>query len=177
MRGKERDASSALLGSGITPAHAGKRRFADVAAQHIQDHPRPCGEKLLTNGQMSQEQGSPPPMRGKECAHNLAQYLARITPAHAGKSVRASARGRSPRDHPRPCGEKKRGGSAGGKAGGSPPPMRGKARSLGACPLVPRITPGHAGKRRVIRAIAPNCEDHPRPCGEKATSQSRSPRS
>ena len=91
MRGKVITLSSQTGLSGITPAHAGKRRFADVAAQHIQDHPRPCGEKLLTNGQMSQEQGSPPPMRGKDCAHNLAQYLARITPAHAGKSYNKTA--------------------------------------------------------------------------------------
>ena len=45
--------------------------------------------------------------------------------------------------------------------------MRGKEHKRSSAPPSARITPAHAGKRRMIRAIVIIHEDHPRPCGEK----------
>ena len=45
--------------------------------------------------------------------------------------------------------------------------MRGKADRTGTSPLRGRITPAYAGKRKAIDVVASRCEDHPRLCGEK----------
>ena len=50
----------------ITPAYAGKRKHAADVRSVGQDHPRLCGEKLVTSGNSGVGIGSPPPMRGKD---------------------------------------------------------------------------------------------------------------
>ena len=70
----------------ITPAHAGKSRFALYAIHLRQDHPRPCGEKMSLISLKDYADGSPPPMRGKEWKNDGKIADSRITPAHAGKS-------------------------------------------------------------------------------------------
>ena len=45
MRGKAADIAPALIGSRITPAHAGKRQPTNGIYMTEEDHPRPCGEK------------------------------------------------------------------------------------------------------------------------------------
>ena len=45
--------------------------------------------------------------------------------------------------------------------------MRGKEGGIEAASYHARITPAHAGKRRVAMPAARICRDHPRPCGEK----------
>ena len=50
---------------GITPAYAGKRKFAGYYAAIDRDHPRLCGEKLYPALIADSVPGSPPPMRGK----------------------------------------------------------------------------------------------------------------
>ena len=65
MRGKALARSVAKIPKGITPAYAGKS-FRKTAIRHaIKDHPRLCGEKLVTSGNSGVGLGSPPPMRGK----------------------------------------------------------------------------------------------------------------
>ena len=49
----------------ITPAYAGKSSRAKMELSRNQDHPRVCGEKLVEAGRISQEEGSPPRVRGK----------------------------------------------------------------------------------------------------------------
>ena len=49
----------------ITPARAGKRWAKRPQSTSSRDHPRMCGEKLVEAGRISQEEGSPPRMRGK----------------------------------------------------------------------------------------------------------------
>ena len=51
---------------GITPACAGKRYPADLAAACHQDHPRVCGEKHSWIQHTRAVQGSPPRVRGKD---------------------------------------------------------------------------------------------------------------
>ena len=50
----------------ITPAHAGKSSGGYTHANHIQDHPRTCGEKVHQTKNLKMHLGSPPHMRGKD---------------------------------------------------------------------------------------------------------------
>ena len=86
MRGKAADDLSPAAGNRITPAYAGKRQQVSDDTGEDQDHPRLCGEKLLTNTASDPPVGSPPPMRGKEPFGMMALVARRITPAYAGKS-------------------------------------------------------------------------------------------
>ena len=106
MRGKVKSSRPAPTYLRITPAHAGKRETKTMTMVTKRDHPRPCGEKLNSDGMVSTLLGSPPPMRGKGTLHSYRGYFFRITPAHAGKSSQCQQTTTLPRDHPRPCGEK-----------------------------------------------------------------------
>ncbi len=72
---------------GITPACAGKSRYRSLCVAVCRDHPRVCGEKVLSNLAKAVAAGSPPRVRGKGA--RICQNLERvgITPACAGKSV------------------------------------------------------------------------------------------
>ena len=162
----------AVSRAGITPAHAGKSRSRRKRGKYVRDHPRACGEKLLQSGQMTQDQGSPPRMRGK-AALGVAEHLGRgITPAHAGKRTVYSPLTGMFWDHPRACGEKKTTLSLDGEKEGSPPRMRGKERPVHRAQLHAGITPAHAGKRNTEDWQICIDEDHPRACGEKDAPQS-----
>ena len=85
MRGKVKDVRAGLCRAGITPAHAGKSRAGFCRTVDVEDHPRPCGEKISARLYFTPRSGSPPPMRGKVVFWlNVRTYI-RITPAHAGK--------------------------------------------------------------------------------------------
>ena len=72
---------------GITPARAGKSLCRVGSIPCGRDHPRACGEKLLTISTDLALLGSPPRVRGKEpvAAQDVAHLG--ITPARAGKSI------------------------------------------------------------------------------------------
>ena len=106
MRGKADHSSLSDSRLRITPAHAGKSPPYDRSRLPLKDHPRPCGEKYIADAPLEIWQGSPPPMRGKECLSSRAFIVTRITPAHAGKSNSPPFTAICHRDHPRPCGEK-----------------------------------------------------------------------
>ena len=106
-------------------------------------------------------------MRGKDYIVQCEDTSCRITPAHAGKSKKRQQNKNRNKDHPRPCGEKRRAYEALRAAGGSPPPMRGKACPPTSCQKDSRITPAHAGKSIHRRMTLADGQDHPRPCGEK----------
>ena len=129
--------------------------------------PRVCGEKRLCAPPIASAVGSPPRMRGKVVAHCVRQNAVRITPAYAGKSGISPGFLLSYRDHPRVCGEKESVNDGTAIRAGSPPRMRGKARSCQANTSVTRITPAYAGKRVKISLKFRASEDHPRVCGEK----------
>ena len=88
MRGKGSPQIISAKEDRITPAHAGKSSLKTARKIGSRDHPRPCGEKLHHHIVMSGGLGSPPPMRGKASILRRDIYIARITPAHAGKSLR-----------------------------------------------------------------------------------------
>ena len=106
MRGKDNAAAGDGLGSGITPAHAGKSGRFELATNYPRDHPRACGEKPSTQRWIELFGGSPPRMRGKGRLSDLSAPSTGITPAHAGKSLPLLILELDSRDHPRACGEK-----------------------------------------------------------------------
>ena len=167
MRGKDMLEYAADILNGITPAHAGKRCVCSRHFAPREDHPRPCGEKDRDADDYKPQSGSPPPMRGKVYMKRRLKCYARITPAHAGKSRSRHKDRYICRDHPRPCGEKRRPGAGCTAWRGSPPPMRGKAAVEDRPDHFGGITPAHAGKSIAPRAAVHEVRDHPRPCGEK----------
>ena len=72
--------------AGITPAHAGNTVKGSFFCVYIRDHPRPCGEHHGDELIMSFGVGSPPPMRGTQCAFLSRYKFLGITPAHAGNT-------------------------------------------------------------------------------------------
>ena len=91
-----------------------------------------------------------------------------VSPAYAGKSGISPGFLLSYRDHPRVCGEKESVNDGTAIRAGSPPRMRGKARSCQANTSVTRITPAYAGKSSNVPSAFRCGRDHPRVCGEKA---------
>ena len=86
MRGKVNNLDRRIRSNGITPAYAGKSFVLDEAQVLFEDHPRLCGEKMISCGGRMLTMGSPPPMRGKVVRFIPILPHRRITPAYAGKS-------------------------------------------------------------------------------------------
>ena len=105
-RGKASRNAVVLMGDGITPAHAGKRRTNTGVLSSARDHPRTRGEKRLVIPQRLQRSGSPPHTRGKGAGSINRGELCRITPAHAGKRFSVRSMPLQGGDHPRTRGEK-----------------------------------------------------------------------
>ena len=167
VRGKVKASTFRVKSKGITPACAGKRCRLFFAGACNRDHPRMCGEKIRIMSSFFFCPGSPPHVRGKVVSIHIALFLARITPACAGKRVKCRAIDDVFEDHPRMCGEKKLTFDAGQLIPGSPPHVRGKVKASTFRVKSKGITPACAGKRcRLFFAGACN-RDHPRMCGEK----------
>ena len=171
MRGKVPAAPDAADFWRITPACAGKSLQQGGRSNIFWDHPRVCGEKYVGLAKNVLDKGSPPRVRGKVLFAVKVLFQFGITPACAGKRSARPPGHRSPRDHPRVCGEKRcdRPYISGGI--GSPPRVRGKEDfgKFGGKYL--RITPACAGKSCFNSAIARFSWDHPRVCGEKSFSR------
>ena len=87
MRGKASHYTGGSIECRITPAYAGKSQCNTISAKNKKDHPRLCGEKSSITTDFARPPGSPPPMRGKDFKGILSDFLYRITPAYAGKSL------------------------------------------------------------------------------------------
>ena len=105
-------------------------------------------------------------MRGKRVVNFYKKKVARITPAHAGKTSYRSSRIRVFRDHPRACGENYCLALGKSFALGSPPRMRGKRPAVKHHCFSHGITPAHAGKTWPCWDFPEYRQDHPRACGE-----------
>ena len=167
MRGKGQGVNPAADVFGITPACAGKSGPCPDRGPPAEDHPRVCGEKHLYGAKFETKGTSPPRVRGKGRPGRLRVWLARITPAYAGKSSLACCPWRLHRDHPRVCGEKHRPSKTQSRPAGSPPRMRGKVVRLCMATGLRRITPAYAGKSSKQYQVNGIFQDHPRVCGEK----------
>ncbi len=88
MRGKQDDDAEDDGLHRITPAHAGKTARRERQDAKRADHPRACGENLVQQLHIRAHIGSPPRMRGKPEHETTILPGFRITPAHAGKTLR-----------------------------------------------------------------------------------------
>ena len=126
MRGKAERRSKRPQNPGITPAYAGKRDLVISESGDIEDHPRVCGEKMVSMIPHRRSRGSPPRVRGKVQPLGERGSQAGITPACAGKRRSIGRLSQPTRDHPRVCGEKSMYDYGNNTAQGSPPRMRRK---------------------------------------------------
>ena len=170
VRGKERCGRANRMSKGITPACAGKSIKKSVKLQRGGDHPRVCGEKFRFLLVRRCFRGSPPRVRGKVLLYCYGLSQVGITPACAGKSLCKIMSVTPSRDHPRVCGEKVQNDTLLRTQKGSPPRVRGKARSHAQLDNDTGITPACAGKRPAAAAPVWGRRDHPRVCGEKLCS-------
>ena len=88
MRGIQLTARCWKLISGITPAHAGNTGGKSRWTPTTGDHPRACGEYLFRKPFDFLLVGSPPRMRGIPMQAACPVQLQRITPAHAGNTLK-----------------------------------------------------------------------------------------
>ena len=104
--GKARHLYDGGLGTGITPASAGKRIAFCHFVECVINHPRECGEKKAMKRSKDARMGSPPRVRGKAAAARAGLRAVGITPASAGKRELVGSVFVHKWDHPRECGEK-----------------------------------------------------------------------
>ena len=150
----------------IIPACAGNATSGPGRRCPCADHPRVCGECLLTMAPCGSASGSSPRVRGMPRKAAVSDITPRIIPACAGNAVDRVTDSRRGRDHPRVCGEC--GDALGHRPGkvGSSPRVRGMRVRLVELVVRDGIIPACAGNAvRQLRGVLPG-QDHPRVCGE-----------
>ena len=89
----------------IIPADAGSTFFIGDLIWRTPDHPRGCGEHILSTGRHVGNIGSSPRMRGAPDITDNANNAVRIIPADAGSTFCLVEHKTTVWDHPRGCGE------------------------------------------------------------------------
>jgi len=79
---------------GLTPAHAGSTPRCRSRATRSRAHPRSRGEHLTDVRKLGARMGSPPLTRGARANDLAASNPSRLTPAHAGSTLRQPRRRR-----------------------------------------------------------------------------------
>ena len=185
-RGKPTVTVGRRVTAGLIPARAGKTSRTAAPAVLARAHPRSRGENrnasafrpLRTGSSRSRgengrggRQDSPsadssPLTRGKPRIQSTISFDIRLIPAHAGKTLRRSARPRSGWAHPRSCGENHLMTSVAASLMGSSPLMPGRrGRRFDLFPGRGLI-PAHAGKTSSPASPASRRQAHPRSYGE-----------
>ena len=130
------------------------------------DHPRACGEHVVTFAPMVKSAGSSPRMRGTLNPATPEVDQTGIIPAHAGNTQCIRLPRMERRDHPRACGEHVDGASHDVGAEGSSPRMRGTPFPHLRFVVPVGIIPAHAGNTSRPCMMPSLVQDHPRACGE-----------
>ena len=150
----------------LIPAHAGKTGVGRRINQDAWAHPRACGENETPAGISREISGSSPRMRGKHQRNRRCRRRPRLIPAHAGKTIVTTSKGKPSPAHPRACGENFTLRRPAQTLEGSSPRMRGKHHRPIRHANRRRLIPAHAGK--TLRWFSCNYyrQAHPRACGE-----------
>ena len=152
--------------AGIIPAYAGNTVRPRSSRSSPQDHPRVCGEHRRRRLCFGLPLGSSPRMRGTPRVRGQYTRNLGIIPAYAGNTRPAWKAGRSPRDHPRVCGEHTWLTHWRTQSPGSSPRMRGTHCGRTQRDHAGRIIPAYAGNTSARPWYANTPGDHPRVCGE-----------
>ena len=129
----------------IIPADAGSTGRDHGAGVATRDHPRGCGEHILTCLFRRIGSGSSPRMRGARFSIIASMGVLGIIPADAGSTIRHTAPTTRRRDHPRGCGEHSSISDRKWRHGGSSPRMRGALNGEQLPKETRRIIPADAG--------------------------------
>ena len=109
-------------------------------------------------------------MRGTLCRCCRTRFRLGIIPAYVGNTVRLTFAWPETWDHPRVCGEHARNAWNGVVGWGSSPRMRGTHAENRRRHNIQRIIPAYAGNTFIVGLVRFMAWDHPRVCGEHATS-------
>ena len=150
----------------IIPASAGNTLSTCKSVRMSPDHPRVCGEHIVSQPTCSLINGSSPRLRGTPLIAWFNAGSSRIIPASAGNTIKFIVRPSSVTDHPRVCGEHTRNFRLCCNINGSSPRLRGTLKNNRLKTGIERIIPASAGntRRRAVSSAART--DHPRVCGE-----------
>ena len=170
MRGAHIPRRRAPVRGGIIPADAGSTPPGSRTGAARKDHPRGCGEHMLSCTMQAQRRGSSPRMRGALVVVGIAVPVERIIPADAGSTDDSCSHPGQSQDHPRGCGEHHRQRQKGRVAGGSSPRMRGAQWQGVQAFFSGRIIPADAGSTCLRCRPRTRTGDHPRGCGEHVQS-------
>ena len=105
MRGTRPNCRLRRSSSGIIPAYAGNTWTPSISPALPWDHPRICGEHLISSTVKVTGGGSSPHMRGTQRGQGDHPSGQGIIPAYAGNTFRVRCAYRRDGDHPRICGE------------------------------------------------------------------------
>ncbi|KAB7789963.1 hypothetical protein F7D09_1513 [Bifidobacterium leontopitheci] len=166
MRGTPQLVDDADRRQGIIPAYAGNTLLLWHRQPLTRDHPRVCGEHVLSAIKGVFDTGSSPRMRGTQNLISHASHNVGIIPAYAGNTIQGAFQALGWGDHPRVCGEHKAGVAGRRPCWGSSPRMRGTRREVELRTLDLGIIPAYAGNTSSMRHSGPRPWDHPRVCGE-----------
>ena len=151
---------------GLIPAHAGKTSAASRVCIVMGAHPRSRGENDLNGVEVAALAGSSPLTRGKPRWSRCLPSVARLIPAHAGKTDKLHQRDDQARAHPRSRGENLAGNDQTASVEGSSPLTRGKRQGCQYYPATNRLIPAHAGKTKSVIMTGIARAAHPRSRGE-----------
>ena len=157
------------LGSGITPARAGKTSPQIFSTTWSWDHPRSRGKDLAAAFWAVKTLGSPPLARERLVIIKVIEHLHGITPARAGKTYLPISTSTPNGDHPRSRGKDVIIGSDCEFYSGSPPLARERLRCRVLGHHRRRITPARAGKTSLTSQGDHAHRDHPRSRGKDST--------
>ena len=129
-------------------------------------HPRSRGENWPHRRGGATTGGSSPLTRGKPRVGEDSRALARLIPAHAGKTSGRLLRAVLGRAHPRSRGENARANGPACPRRGSSPLTRGKLGGDKLVGVLSRLIPAHAGKTYERKTGQPITAAHPRSRGE-----------
>ena len=152
----------------IIPADAGSTHSILISDRMARDHPRGCGEHMLTRRIVDLYQGSSPRMRGAQPAWWLCLQYWGIIPADAGSTCADTYSVSVSGDHPRGCGEHEPFANRSSCWPGSSPRMRGAHIGRPFFVRTGRIIPADAGSTLAWMGGHHDMADHPRGCGEHA---------
>ena len=150
----------------LIPAHAGKTVSVPNLSLKGTAHPRSRGENIDGFVSGIKSAGSSPLTRGKRPGSYQGGGLARLIPAHAGKTSTLYPRSARARAHPRSRGENYATKRNLSRPSGSSPLTRGKHHVDSPAHYLVRLIPAHAGKTPARRRSGQESPAHPRSRGE-----------
>ena len=152
------------------PACAGKPEKSRAPGSRRPVHPRVCGEARALRQGETLETGPSPRVRGSRRLVGRVVRSVRSIPACAGKPWGGAPTARTPRVHPRVCGEAWPPLPAARHRPGPSPRVRGSRREPVDLRLQVRSIPACAGKLAAGSAAGSAAGVHPRVCGEASRS-------